>query len=365
MKKISICMMMTTMFFVTSLYAKEKPEVKVVEVAQDADAANDGVVFSLPTTMIRVRVEAEVEISKVGPFYRYSNKYLNLTDVVTEDNISWRLVSASITAYGKALDQNAKKYKMTSSYTECPSISTTSDGVIMGINVDCQQFENEEADSHFELPKVSFDDVQLDRSILTKTSTAAMAEETALSIYTLRDKRLSLLGGEEPVVLNDAGSYDRIFNEIDRLEKDLISMFAGKKVKARVVKYYDVMPDNYGVASQVLLRFSEKDGFLDPMDLNGKPVYIDMSFAKQVPVNSYPPMSKERRAKALTGLRYIQPTTVNVKIIDRNKLICEEDVLCAQGGQIMTLPADLLTDKTVSIKFNTSNGSLEYIKYNR
>lgn len=365
MKKIAICTLMAMIATTATLQAKEKSEVRVIEVGQDVDAANEGVIFALPTTMLRVRVEAEVEMCKVGPYYRYSNKYLNLTDVITEDKTTWRLISATISSYGKSGDQNTQKYKMIAMNAVCPSVCTTSDGVIMGVNVEAQQPINETISQELELPILTFDNVQLDRTILTKTSTATMAEEVALSIYDLRDKRLSLLGGEEPVVLQDAGSYEKVLSEIDRLEKDLVSMFAGKRVKVRVVKYYDIMPDCYGASSQVLLRFSDKDGFLDAMDLNGKPVYVDMSFTKPAQVNALSAQSKERRAKPLYGLRYIQPATVNVKVIDRNKLIGESNVLCSQGGQILTLPADVLLQSNVSIKLSPVTGALEYIKYNK
>lgn len=364
MNKITIYAMAAMMSFAVPMFAKEQPTVKVVEVGQDADAANGGVVFALPTTMLRIKVEAEVTICKVGPFYKYSNKYLNLSNVIMEDSKTWKLLSASVTSYGKASDKNTERFKMVSTAIASPSVSTTPDGVLIGVNVDEEEAMPEMQSSMPVIPELTFDDVQLDRSILTKTSTAAMAEETALSIYNLRDKRLSLLGGEEPVVLHDAGSYSAVLAEIDRLEKDLLSMFAGKKLTQRVVMYYDIMPDCYGATSQVLLRFSEKDGFLDAMDLNGKPVYVDMAFSKPTPVNTYSAQSKERRAKPVDGLRYVQPATVNVKIIDRNKLIGEGNVLCSQGGQVLTLSSALLTEKGVSVKLSPVTGALEYIKYN-
>lgn len=364
MKRIVFYTLLSLVMVVAPAEAKEKSEIRVVEVSQDADAANEGVVYSLPTTMLRIKVEAEVTLCKVGPFYRYSNSYLNLSDVVTEDSKTWKLLSATITSYGKASEQESQKYKIVAMNAVCPSVQTTSDGVLLGINTKCESVELCDEETDVELPELTFDDVQLDRSILTKTSTAAMAQETALSIYDLRDKRLSLLGGEDATVLHDAGSYEKVFAEIERLERDYISMFAGKKKTIKVVKYYDVVPDCYGATSQVLLRFSEKEGFLDAMDLNGKPVYVDMTFTKPTQVSSYSAQSKERRSKPIYGLRYIRPAMVNVKVVDRNKQIGEGNVLCSQGGQLLSLPAKVLTEKGVSVKFDSTNGALEYIKYN-
>ena len=144
----------------------------------------------------------------------------------------------------------------------------------------------------------------------------------------------------------------------------MVSLFAGREKKIKVAKFFDITPESASSNGNVLLRFSEKDGFLDVMDLAGKPVYVDIAFNEPPRINEYGAMSKQRKAAPLYGLRYIIPGSINVKIIDRNILLTEENILCSQNGQVATLPADMLADKNVSILFDNATGAIKQIKYN-
>lgn len=354
MKRIVI-LLFASAFAFSCVEAKEKPEVKVTPVGTEADAANGGLIYALPKTMLRIRVEAEVVIKKVGPYYKYSNKYLNISDVVTEDAMSWRLLSASIESYGMA--DYSRRYLITSIGAEFPSLSLSNSGVLMGVNADVVADAlpaDESMDS--EIPEITFDDVRLGRSVLTKTSTTAMAEEIALSIYRLRDKRMSLLGGEDATILNDEGSYNKVLAEIDALEDSYMSLFAGKVVKKRVVKYFTVEPGATSTSGSVLFRFSEKEGFMSALDIAGKPVYVDVEFESNK-VNALSADSKLRQKAPITGLRYLIPGTMNVKVVDRNRPIAEGNFLCSQHSQEASLAPEVLTDG-YSVVLDQKTGAL-------
>lgn len=346
-----------------AIMAKDKETVTIIPVAQSADAINDGIIYSLPKTMLRVKVEAELTIKKTGPYYRYSNKYLNLSNVVTEDSKTWKLGHVEIESYGVA--DKERTYKM--SGNELPALRINENGVIVGINVSkicnhkCKGEKTEPQDVSEDL---SFDGVKLDRTVLTKTSTAAMAEEAALAIYRLREKRLSLLGGEDATILHDEGSYEKVLSEIDKLENEYLSLFTGKVKTIKVVKYFDVEPGARSLTSSVLFRFSETDGFMDAMDITGKPVYIDIDYSDASRLNAYQADSKQRKQNPVVGFRYIIPGTINVKVIDRSTLLVEKNILCTQNGQEASLPLNMISDG-YSIRLNTVNGSLESVQQNK
>jgi len=358
MKKIALLTLASILAF-NSAEAKDKETISITPISQDADAANGGIIFSLPKTVIRVKVEAEVTIKKAGPYYRYSNKFLNLNDVVTEDSKRWEISNVVIESYGKA--DLARRFKIAG--TPMPSVSLDNNGVLCAINAKCSAVnESIEADNATDdIPEITFDNVRLGGNVLTKTSNAAMAEEVAHSIYKLREKRLSLLGGEDATVLNDEGSYDRVLKEISALEEEYISLFAGKIVKAKVVKYFNIEPDDNMMSNTVLFRFSEKEGFMNAMDITGKPVYIDLEFSSDSKVNAYSEDSKLRKQNPVTGLRYIIPGEVTAKVIDRNILLAQKTVPCTQNGQEATLPLSMLSEG-YAIIFNTTNGSITSIK---
>lgn len=354
MKKTAL-LLLTAMLLASNAEAKDKETISITPVGQDADAANDGIIYTLPKTIVRIKVEAEVTIKKAGPFYRYSNKFLNLTNVVTEDSKKWEITKVSIDTYGKA--DNTRRFKI--SGAQLPSVVLNTDNILAGINAQCpiSNMQQAEEESNADIPEITFDNVKLGGNVLTKTSNAAMAEEVAHSIYKLREKRLSLLGGEDATVLNDEGSYDRVLKEISTLEEEYTSLFAGKTVKMKVVKYYDVEPGAVSLNSTVLFRFSDKDGFMDAMDITGKPVYADIEFAAGGKLNAYSDDSKQRKQNPVTGLRYIMPGEITVKVIDRNVLLAEKTVLCTENGQEATLPLDMITDGC-SIILNTTSGTI-------
>ncbi len=352
--------------FVTSEAKEASKSVTVTPVASDDDAANNGLIYSLPTTALSIRIEAEMTVEKVGPYYKYSNRYLNLSEVITENKTSWKITGATIESYGQA--NTDLRYKVTADNAPLPAIALSDDGVLLGINVspassDPARPARPKKKDRAPSSDLSFDDIPLEHDIATKTSTAAMAEETANAIYRLRQKRLSLLGGEDAVVLNDEGSYKRVLAELKTLEDQYVSLFAGLRQTTKVTRTFTIVPDPNGLTNTVLVRFSETDGFLDVMDLNGKPVYVDLTFERQASLNELAASSKQRKAEPLTGLRYIVPGEVTVQILDRSTLLLSQVVKCSQNGQVVTLPASLLTNENVKIELNPANGALQSIAY--
>lgn len=361
----SIVLFCASLMFFASVdsYAKDVKSIKVVPVAQDADAANAGLVYALPKTKLRIRVDAELTIEKVGPYYKYSNKYLNISDVITQDSKTWKIVSASVETIGVAdLTKRYKIYSETGS--TLPNILLSNDGVLMGINIsaaeDCGK--DEDLAKTAVVDDLDFLSVSLNQQVLTKTSTAAMAEQVAQSIYSLRDKRLAILGGEESTILHDAGSYDRVLAEIARLEQEHVELFIGKRKVVKVTRYFEVEPSS---ENEVIARFSEKDGFLSTMDLTGKPIYVEVTIDSKPALNTYPDGSKQRKASPLNGLRYCVPAVATIKVLDRNNLLVEKQVLTSQGGQIVTLPESSLLNDGVQIKLDKNTGALLSISTNK
>ncbi|MCF0191790.1 MAG: DUF4831 family protein [Marinilabiliaceae bacterium] len=361
-RRILVFIFFVLAYFPFEAFAKDDQTIVVTPVSQDADAANGGIIYALPKTVFRVRIDAQLTIEKAGPFYKYSNKYLNLTDVITQDSKSWKIVSASVEAI--SVPDFSNRYKISATPTAIfPSVILNRDGILCGINTSKSLKEvGPLSDVKVTDSYLSFDDIQLDQSVLTKTSTAAMAEQAAQAIYRLREKRLAILGGEESTILSDAGSYDRVLSELDRIEKEHVSLFIGKKQVFTETRYFEVVPDPQGEMSMVVVRFSEKEGFVDAMNLAGKPIYMDWSFNTDSHVNQYPEGSKQRKNAPVIGLRYIIPAQVDVKILDRNILIAEKTLYCTQGGQVASLPASILSQPNVKIEFDPITGSLLSIK---
>lgn len=329
-------------------FAGDDNVVTVKPASTDADAANGGVLYALPQTVLRVRLKARAVVSTAGPFFQHSARFLNRRDVVTANGVTWALVSADVETLGVPDYDNRFKVECPDP-AKLPGVTMTQDGVICGFNVSSVPQVSMPANDVPTIAHADFSSVQLTRSVLTRTSTAAMAEDCANAIFNLRAMRLDLLSGAKEAQLPDAGSYAQVLAELDKQEREHVELFVGRRDTIYVERTIDILPDYNGKSNFLPIRFSESDGFVDEMDLTGKPVYVDIEFDGKTRVNELPATSKERQKAPLTGIRYIVPGLVTVRVQDRNILLCQKTVECAQNGQVATLPAAMLQTHSIAI----------------
>lgn len=357
MRKIFVLFLMASLIPISVLAQKKGvATVKVVSALTDNDAVHNGVLYSLPKTIIRVCVDAELVVRKAGPYYRYSQKYLNINDPVKEDEAFWTLSKVSLQSVGQP--DEARVFKIfTDGYGSAPLVNLTEEGVLSGINGASLCLSNSLLmnDAAFVRPVVTFDGIPVSEEVLTKSSSAAMAEEAAFSIYKLRKKRTDLLGSESSKQTDQA-----TLNEINRLEAALVSLFIGAEKRVVVTRYFDFIADQASPSNSVLFRFSAQGGVVDKMDLSGTPVYIDVKPVGTKQLNELPPHAK--RNVELNGLRYVLPGKVVVKLTDRNVPLLEQEMMMAQFGQVASLPVELLQQKDIRIIICPSTGALVKIE---
>ncbi len=354
MKKIICLLMLATCL--TEISAKDKTTVSIVEVNKDADAANGGLIYSLPQTVVRIKLTARVVVQTAGPFYKYSTRYLNMTDVVTANSMKWQMVSAEVSSKGIA--DPAKRYKISSEQaSQLPFVCTDTDGKILAFNKQIKNHRKhrkeryEATPTYFDMSKIS-----LPGQVLQRTSTASMAEECANVIYSLREARIDLISGDKETRLPDAGAYKTALDRLDKEEADLVSLFAGRRDTLYISRIVEIVPDYAGSDSNVPVRFSETTGFVDAMDLSGKPIYVDMTFDDTNKVSVYAEGSKQRKSAPIGGLQYYIPSNLTIKVLDRNHLLTEARIRCTQNAQIATLPTEYAAEKEVI--FDPTTGAI-------
>ncbi|MBK3517741.1 DUF4831 family protein [Carboxylicivirga marina] len=338
-------------------------KVNVQDVAQMSNATSNALLYHLPTTVIRVNVEVEKTISRVGPFYRYSQKMLNVSDVITKDNEEWRIKTVTVETFGKP-DAN-KQYAISySGASSAPFVNLTASGVLAGVNS-----ENVIVDDHLkefaadEVPTiqdVNFNNVAMIEKQLAKTSTAAMAEETANYIYKIRKRRFKILASDYEQLPPDGESYEVMVRELNKLEQDHMELFIGKKTTYTTVKTFDIIPDKMSTNNDVLFRFSTVSGIVDKMDVSGAPVYFELEAEE---MNQLPDEAiiVEKDQEVRNGLYYCKPGKATVKIIDKNKLLKEQEVYLGQYGQVVSMPSNVLEEENISIRINPATGALQSI----
>ncbi|MCU4176089.1 DUF4831 family protein [Carboxylicivirga sp. N1Y90] len=339
-------------------------KVNVKEVSKLSNASVNSLVYALPSTKIRVEVSVEKTISKVGPFYRYSQKMLNVTDVVTKDDEKWAIKDINLSTFGVAdLD---KQYAISySGESVAPLLNVNNEGVLVGVNLSDLPKESCTLKSYNvqEVPSVSdinFNAVPMMEKQLAKTSTAAMAEEAANFIYKIRKRRFKILASDYENLPPDGKSYEVTVRELDALEEAYLELFIGKVEKVELNYTYDIHPNALSANNDVLFRFSTVQGVVDKMDMSGAPVYIEIDAEEKELLPDAPlPITKE---EVRTGLYYCRPGKATVKIIDRNKLLRSQEVYLGQYGQVVNMPSSVLEEKNISIQLDSKTGALKSIE---
>ncbi len=339
-------------------------KVNVQSVATMSNATNDVLLYSLPTTVVRVNVEVEKTISKVGPFYRYSQKMLNISDVVTENKEEWRIKSVNIETFG--VPDPTKQYSISfSGASAAPYVNLTASGVISGVN--CDQFVNESYLKDYtdeEIPTiddVNFDEVPMIEKQMVKTSTAAMAEETANYIYKIRKRRFKILASDFEQLPPDGQSYEVMVRELNKLEKQQMELFTGKTETFTMTRSFDITPNKLSTNNDVLFRFSTIKGIVDKMDVSGAPVYFELEAAEYNKLADAVVVDNKNK-EVRNGLYYCQPGKATVRVIDKNKLLKEKEVYLGQYGQVVSMPSNVLEQEGVLIRINPATGALQSIE---
>ena len=52
-------------------------------------ASSEGLVYKLPLTTLVIKAEATQTVQKPGPFFKYAERFLGTTNVVTEEKTEW------------------------------------------------------------------------------------------------------------------------------------------------------------------------------------------------------------------------------------------------------------------------------------
>lgn len=322
-----------------------------------------GLWYYLPETVVRVEIIAEKRVEKAGPFFRFAQRFLNITDVITENREGWHIVGARVTTVGQP-DKNRMYRISTTGTPSLAAVSLNAQGVLQGINLDYVAKESSHADSPksvITLADVNFNDAPLTEEQLIRSSTTAMAEEVAKEIYRLREMRTNILKGDVDLLPPDKGSYEIVLEEIARQEAAYLALFKGRIETQRVSAYYDFVPDAVNPLNTVLLRFSSQSGFLDKMDVSGTPVYIEVEVDEKQ-IRDFVAAENGKTANT-RGLVYRMPVPAEVRVIDRTLLLVSEHVLLGQFGQTLRLPADLLDNQGVKVELDQATGALKKISF--
>ena len=357
--------LVVTSFSCTTI--KEVPQVvntRILPLGDSVKIYPGSLVYALPMTAFDFTVVAEKTIRKSGPFSRYASQLLGIKDVITEDRVIWTLKEVKVKPVTE-LDPEQYYVIDCDGLMEINSIAMRSAGLILDINPELygkreyysRDLTDEEQKSMFR--DMGFDeyyDIEQDTTYrLVNVDTAFVripyvlerrrqltleeqAENIARALLELREGRHMILTGEANVFPQDRSAID----EINRLEYEYMSLFAGKSYTETISFSYFFIPEK-GMEGRpvILFRFSPELGVMDPSDVTGRPVVVEMiSAGKATDINFI--NQEQPSVERFDRLYYRIPEVVNIRVTDGKRTLGNSRQLVYQFGKIVPLPANYI-----------------------
>lgn len=337
-------------------------------VKMSAVKSNDyGVAYTLPKTAIAVEVSYSKKTKKAGEFYQYADRYLNMSNPITKDEVIFSVDKVETTLYGVPNKEHSYLVEFKSN-SVAPFVMLTRDGLICAINEEVDKILDEKPLKSLSVESVvnkpnpkSF----LSEEILRAGSTAKQAEMIAKQIYLLRETRNNILTGEADNMPPDGNAYKIVMEQIETQEKALTSLFIGTEENEVYSREFTVMPDDQNIDRKVIFRFSSKLGIVESNNMAGEPVYLTL--VNKEPREEVFMTEKDQKAlekKFSSGIIYNIPAKADLTIEYKNKVV--EQKVCdivQYGVQEVLVPKQLESRKQpVRITFYPQLGAIKEIK---
>lgn len=326
--------------------------------------------YWLPLTTLRFYVSADEIVTKRGPYYQYAERFLGLPGVPAEDARKWNISDVKIRQYTEAdpehnyfLLTNEKHVKsyfrltsqgfilpMTGEHTPspAPSLFTGTEDVqqlyFPDMSMEKGEVEETRRVMRREQRDTAFVNVPVLETVTVTRTLREKAEEAADFIMDIRSNRFKMISGDFDL-FPDGRAMEAILDEYERLEREYISLFAGKVFTRDHFFVFEYTPEGVEPGEEVertiLFRLSDNGKILPPGDMSGRPVVLELKpEGKTNSVQRFPGVNGENQQ----GNYFIHriPDAATIRLIDGDKTLLQKRVLVGQYGRIMRLPSDLL-----------------------
>lgn len=329
--------------------------------AQDVTSYNpntmeEGVVYYLPKTQIKVEVIAHKVTYTPGELCQYAERYLKLQGISAQPKEYWELKTINVSPIGVPDPQKAYSIKLKDKMVTS-QVELTKEGIIKAINTTAPKEESVRKSATLEKPKRLNPRNFMTEEMLMASSTNKMAELIAKEIYNIRESKNSLTRGQADYMPQDGAALKIMLSNLEEQEKALTEMFSGLTDRTEHTFTFFIEPEKE-ITDQVIFRFSQKLGILKENELAGEPIYISISNK-----SSFPPADEEAKAKKkIDGVIYNIPGKGRVSINSFDKNYYEEELPITQFGETEVLTNSLFNKKVnTRVIFNPVTGGIAKI----
>ncbi|NDP22855.1 MAG: DUF4831 family protein [Paludibacter sp.] len=315
--------------------------------------SQSGLVYSLPKTEFCFEVEIEKVTEQPGQFYRYSERYLATSKVITEAKTTYKFRSISVKTRAIA-DPNRTYTIVPEKNSTLSHLSVNTNGILCGVNVPC---ENEiKAVLETIVPKTEEQKTSnllpLGEEFMMAGSEAKLAEGAAKQIYRIRESRLGILTADVEKMPADGASFKSLMDGLNKMESQLTELFIGQTTREIQTQQVYLTP-TAAINNEVLFRLSAFNGIVSSSDLSGTPYYISIIPAV-IPVAADDTKSKKENP----ALFYIQPATSLLTVGDGVNTFYNNKFDIPQLGRVNFLSDDFVKQPKLKVKIDSQTGRL-------
>lgn len=350
---------------------------------------NGGIYYSLPKTVVTIEVTLNKTYKVKGPYASYAQKYLGLSNIITENSTSYDLAGITLNSYSipdpdqyyfievpkgcrknnsvflqlseSGIVSSINDYSDLKTFVKSDSLSHLSAEEL--VEPTAQSFINSNLAESFDtiIEKVNLDTITIEKKVLKKTfvekTIEQKAKEAADFIMQLKEGKFNLLTGYNEVNYTQE-SIKYMTSQLDKMEEEYLNLFTGITVTHKM-KYYFTYEPSYtnNTINLPLFRFSAKEGIVDTSSFYGDNVYVKIekyNCTKQLAsFNEWKANPKQKTH----GYYYRIPEYAKVSMIYNDKVKAESNLLIDQFGAVCELPAN----KKLKASFYPNSGSLKSI----
>lgn len=353
----------TILLIAFTLFACSNKTIQVLPI-QNSTYTSSGIAYSLPRTVLSIKVDVSRTVITPGPYAVYAQKYLGILGVPTQEREEYSISSISIDSNNES-DPTALYSAFLNDKSLFDFFQVVNSGIVISVgdfkttsaintnllkdklsasdfnDLAVSPFIAEEKNTFYSKVQrdSSFVRVPIQKSMIIERNLEEKAREASDFIFSLRKKRIEFMTVDVDHPL-DGKALELMFSEISRLENEYLSLFIGKSYTEHVSKNILFTPSKPEGESSIAFRFSTSKGIVASNDLSGSPILIEIE-PEAIP-ESYSGFFSASAINAdknkFDQIYYRIPINALVKISDGKTELASKRLLIYQYGPTAKLP---------------------------
>jgi hypothetical protein len=327
----------------------------VTPVGKEPAVYSQRFIYSLPQSVIEVKIELEKTTYLPGPYRQFTEKYLGMSQFINEKKAQWAITGVNLTDLKEPDPLQYYSVNLLKGSFESDSyLDLTSRGLVidpMGMisavatlpgtqdefpvifDLSLKKNHKEKVDTLFKtvIRDTSFVKIPILRKQKEAKTLEQKAEEAANLIIKIRKRKLKLIDGEYKV-FPEGQALETAIEELNKTEQEYIALFTGKIYTEKFIRRYVIIPSG-GSEKLVFMKFSQSKGILAKDSPDGQPVTLEVN-----PSEGFLPGLKEYENNTKNTLYFRIPSTCQVRITEAENLLYEGRISVYQAGVVLPLP---------------------------